>query len=104
MEKELTYQGFEHLYDESETTQVRFIGFLSDHVRYDFGIVYSNQFFGKPLVICMQTGRAVLLCSEEARDVAHIQRIFRIEDFSEADKLASFFEKNLPVMPLEAQY
>jgi hypothetical protein len=48
---------FEKLYDEYEKVKVRFVGFTTKDTRYDFGIVYTNMFFGKPLVICMQTGR-----------------------------------------------
>jgi hypothetical protein len=52
---------FEKLYDEHENAKVRFIGFTTESTRYDFGIIYTNMFFGKPLVVCMQTGRSTLL-------------------------------------------
>jgi len=57
---------YERLYDESEKVKVRFVGFVSDHGRYDFGIIYTKMFFGKPLVVCMQTGRSSLLSQEDA--------------------------------------
>ncbi|MEH7522835.1 SAV0927 family protein, partial [Bacillus sp. JJ1503] len=47
---------FEKLYDEHENVKVRFVGFTTELTRYDFGIVFTNLFFGKPLVVCMQTG------------------------------------------------
>ncbi|GAB7387696.1 DUF3055 domain-containing protein [Bacillaceae bacterium] len=95
---------FERLYDESETTKVRFVGFVSDKARYDFGIVYTRQFFGKPLVICMQTGRSTLLCSEEAANVDYLQKIFQINDQKEAEQLSYFFQKHLPSVSIDTQY
>lgn len=52
---------FEKLYDEHENVHIRFLGFMTHENRYDFGVIYTNMFFGKPLVVCMQTGRATLL-------------------------------------------
>jgi len=54
---------FDHLYDESESAKVDFFGYASERARYDFAIVFTNRFFGKPLVVCMQTGRSSLLCA-----------------------------------------
>ncbi|WP_078430617.1 DUF3055 domain-containing protein [Alkalihalobacterium alkalinitrilicum] len=95
---------FERLYDEQENVKVQFIGFTTDDVRYDFGIVYTNMFFGKPLVVCMQTGRSGLLCADDVKNVDHIQKVFHIRSAKEAEDLATFFEQTLPTMPLEPQY
>lgn len=95
---------FERLYDEYENVKVQFIGFTTDEVRYDFGIVYTNMFFGKPLVVCMQTGRSTLLCAEEVKNVDQLQKLFNIKCKKEAGDLSVFFEKTLPNMPLESQY
>ena len=37
---------FEKLYDDYEHVKVRFIGFCSFETRSDFGIVFTNLFFG----------------------------------------------------------
>lgn len=95
---------YEHLYDESEQAKVRFVGFASDKARHDFGIIYSTQFFGKPLVVCMQTGRSSLICGEDANDIAHLQRTFQIEDQDEARNLSEFLKVNLPIVTLDNQY
>jgi len=95
---------FEKFYDESENVKVRFVGFTTKDVRYDFGIVYSNMFFGKPLVICMQTGRSALLDPKDIEDHEYLQRIFRIETLEQAADLAEFFHETLPTIPFEPQY
>lgn len=95
---------FERLYDEQENVKVQFIGFTTVKARYDFGIVFTNMFFGKPLVVCMQTGRSTLLCAEEAEDWEHIKKVFQINCEDEAKDLSVFFTRNLPTMNFEAQY
>jgi hypothetical protein len=95
---------FERLYDEQEIVKVRFVGFTTDDFRYDFGLVYTNMFFGKPLVICMQTGRSALLDPQDIQDLDHLQQIFRIRTLREAEDLAEFFKETLPTITLETQY
>ena len=95
---------FERLYDEQENVKVQFIGFTTENARYDFGIVYTNMFFGKPLVICMQTGRSTLLCADEAENVDHLMKVFQINCLKEAEDLALWFRSKLPTMSFEAQY
>ncbi|EPE61825.1 hypothetical protein L479_01798 [Exiguobacterium sp. S17] len=51
----------ELLYTVSETSRVRFTGIETETSRYDFGFVYTHQFMGKVLVVCMQTGQSALL-------------------------------------------
>jgi hypothetical protein len=95
---------FDRLYDETESAKVRFVGFVSNDARYDFGIIYTTQFFGKPLVVCMQTGRSTLMCSDEALRTEHIQKVFRIDSEEEAGKLSLFFKHNLPSLIMDSQY
>ncbi|MFE8703703.1 DUF3055 domain-containing protein [Cytobacillus sp. FJAT-54145] len=95
---------FDKLYDENEKVQVRFVGFTTETTRYDFGIVYTNMFFGKPLVICMQTGRSTLLDPKDLEDIEHIQTVFRIQERQQAADLVEFFSGALPTVPFEEQY
>ncbi|MCG6171501.1 DUF3055 domain-containing protein, partial [Anoxybacillus sp. LAT_11] len=81
---------FEKLYDEYEKAKVRFVGFTAKDTRYDFGIVYTNMFFGKPLVICMQTGRSTLLDPKDVENHEYLQQIFRIDTKEQAADLAEF--------------
>lgn len=97
-------ERFEKLYDESEKAKVRFVGFTTDSNRYDFGIIYSNLFFGKPLVVCMQTGRSTLLDPKDLEDVEYIQSAFRIHDVNQVEDLIDFFKLILPSVPFQPQY
>jgi len=95
---------FDKLYDENENVKVRFIGFTTEHTRYDFGIIYTNMFFGKPLVVCMQTGRSTLLDPKDIEDIDHLQTVFRISDKQQAADLAEFFAEALPTTHFYTQY
>ncbi len=95
---------FEKMYDEQENVKVRFVGFTTEHTRYDFGIIYTNMFFGKPLVVCMQTGRSTLLDPKDIEDIEHLQTVFRISDYQQAADLAEFFTEMLPAIPFVIQY
>lgn len=95
---------FDKLYDEQEKVKVRFVGFTTEHTRYDFGIVFTNLFFGKPLVICMQTGRSTLLDPKDLEDTEYLQRVFKMDNQKQAEDLCEFFRESLPGSYLETQY
>lgn len=95
---------FEHLYDETEQANVNFIGCISDRARYDFSIIYSNHFFGKPLVVCMQTGRSAVIGAEDLRNVDYIQKMFHITDEKVGEDLAALLKTRIPSMGVMDQY
>jgi hypothetical protein len=95
---------FEKLYDEHEKVKVRFVGFIVKDTRYDFGIVYTNMFFGKLLVICMQTGRSILLDPKDVENHKYLQQIFRIDTEEQAADLAEFFSVALPFTSVHPEY
>jgi hypothetical protein len=72
---------FDKLYDEHENVKVRFIGFTTEHTRYDFGIIYTN-----------------------IEDIEYLQNVFRIPDKQQAADLAEFFSETLPQIPFVTQY
>lgn len=95
---------FDRLYDVSERAQVNFIGYASETARYDFAIVYTDSFFGKPLVICMQTGKSALLCENDLENLDYLQHVFNISGKKETMELASFLKQRLPAVPSQEQY
>ncbi|MDN9012210.1 DUF3055 domain-containing protein [Brevibacillus laterosporus] len=97
-------EAMELLYDVNEDAKVRFLGYTTDTTRYDFGIVYTHRFFGKPLVVCMQTGQSTLLSSEDTINPKHLQQIFKLSCLTQAKELSQFFRDNLPSMPFQDQY
>ncbi|MBM7552914.1 DUF3055 domain-containing protein [Thalassobacillus pellis] len=95
----------EKLYDEMEQSNVRFIGFTTMEGRYDFGIVYTSQFFGKPLIICMQTGQSALIDGADIRDLDYLLTKFKLPNYRVAMDLADFLDEVVPPSELiEASY
>lgn len=94
---------YERLYDESELANVRFVGFVSDCGRYDFGIVYTRMFFGKPLVICLQTGRSSLLSQDDVENLEYLQHQFQLKSPLEAEEVSVFLQNHVPALTLEAE-
>lgn len=94
---------FERLYDESENAKIRFVGFVSEHGRYDYGIVYTHLFFGKPLVVCLQTGRSSLLSLEDVENTEYLKQIFNLQSTEETEEVAAFLKSNLPAESVNAE-
>lgn len=85
---------FDLMYDETEETSTRFVGFVGAQARFDLAITTTNHFFGKKLVYCLQSGRSVIMTANEAEDVAYICQAFRVSD-EEGEELAAFLAANV---------
>lgn len=94
---------FERLYDATEQANVQFVGYASDRARYDFGIVYTSAFFGKPLVVCMQTNRSSLLDHDDLDNLVYLQQAFRLNS-GEAEEVAAFLKQLVPSIRMKEQY
>ncbi len=95
---------FEQMYDVSERTPVHFLGYASERNRFDLAIVYTDSFFGKPLVVCMQTGRSSLLSAEDVGNIEYLQRIYKIKMKEDAEELSHFLSQRLPSLDASEQY
>ncbi|WP_416151091.1 DUF3055 domain-containing protein [Salipaludibacillus sp. HK11] len=95
---------YQRLYDEAERVNVQFVGITTENSRFDFGIVYTNLFFGKPLITCMQSGKSLLLSQEDLNDVDYLKKLFQVKFDQDAEALSEFFKSALPATTLENQY
>ncbi|MBM7095976.1 MULTISPECIES: DUF3055 domain-containing protein [Alteribacter] len=95
---------WDRLYDEVEQVNVRFVGVATEYHRYDFAIMYTNMFFGKALVTCMQTGRSTLLCLDDTQEAEAIQKAFHIKQLDEAEQIGAFLQGELPPVTIVEQY
>lgn len=86
----------EQLYEVTERAPLNFVGFMTDTRRYDFAIVHTRNFYGKPLVICMQTGRSAALGTDDLGRLDQIMNIYKLEEWSDAEQLAAFLTEHLP--------
>lgn len=53
------------LLEEKGKHSVHYYCIATEHHRYDFSVIYTNYFFGKAMVVSLQSNNMVLLCSED---------------------------------------
>lgn len=95
---------FEGMYEHAEMSEVCFVGFHSEHARYDFGIIYTKRFFGNPLVIDMQSGKFHLINAFDASNKEWIKATFRTTRDDEADALIQFFKSYFPAHAYSTEF
>lgn len=93
----------ENLYDVMESSNVNFVGCVSEDSRYDYAIIYTRHFFGKPLVVCMQSGRSALLSSDDLADTDILSSRFLISELA-AIELGNLLRSRLPSLDVKDQY
>jgi hypothetical protein len=91
------------LFDETEETRTRYLGFILEGNRYDFALNYSGHFFGKTLVTCLQSNRSALLDSRDTDHPEYIAATFGLKE-EEAQHLAHFLRELLGDAMPENQY
>jgi Protein of unknown function (DUF3055). len=83
-------KDFDFLSDSTEQTSTRFVTFITPGLaRFDLAIVTTNRFYGKKLVIDMQSGRSGVLAADDLEEEGVIEATFRIGE-EEAKELAQF--------------
>ncbi|UOF89124.1 DUF3055 domain-containing protein [Fodinisporobacter ferrooxydans] len=83
------------MYDETEPTSTRYVGFVGSYGRFDLAILQTNHFYGKKLVICLQTNRCAILDQSEAEHAPYIQEVFQLRSEEEAEELSNFLSHNI---------
>lgn len=83
-------KGYDFLSDSTEQTMTRYVTFISPSVhRFDLAIVTTERFYGKKLVIDLQSGRSATLSQEDLEEDGVLENVFRISE-EQASELAQF--------------
>ncbi len=83
------------LYDETEPTSTRYIGYAGEHGRYDLAITTTGHFYGKKLVCDIQNGRTAIMNDADASNLAYVMQVFNISDEEAAREFSDFLLSNL---------
>lgn len=81
-----------YLYDDTEDTQTRFVGFVGEHGRYDLAIIKSDRYFGKSLVLNTQSSKFGIIGPDDLDEVGYIAHILGLED-DEAGEVEDFLNE-----------
>ncbi|MGG1312570.1 MULTISPECIES: DUF3055 domain-containing protein [Cohnella] len=83
-------KDFDFMSDSTEQTTTRFVTFITPKLhRFDLAITTTNRFYGKKLVIDMQSGRSAVLGTDDLEEEGVLESVFRLGE-EEADELAQF--------------
>ncbi|MFD2830159.1 DUF3055 domain-containing protein [Corticicoccus populi] len=67
------------LYDDTEDTYTRYVSFVGEHGRYDLAIMQTTRFFGKSLVLNMQSNRFGIIGSDDLQEEGYIAHILDLD-------------------------
>ncbi|MFC5449526.1 DUF3055 domain-containing protein [Paenibacillus aestuarii] len=85
---------FDFLYDHSEETTTRFVCFIGNESmrRFDLAIMTTTRYYGKKLVIDLQTGRTVVMGPDDLAEEGYLEYAFKINE-EEAQELTAFLSQ-----------
>ncbi|WP_050616273.1 DUF3055 domain-containing protein [Bacillus testis] len=81
-----------YLYDYKETTNTRFVSFVGDSQRFDLAIISSDRFFGKQLVLDMQSNTFAILGSDDLEEEGYLESAYSLTA-QQAEELRGFLEQ-----------
>jgi hypothetical protein len=84
---------FDFLYDTTEDTSSRFVCFVGKTMRrFDLAIITTNRYYGKKLVIDLQTGRTAIIGPDDLEEEGYLEYAYKLTE-EEAEELRSFLSQ-----------
>lgn len=77
------------LYDDSVNTRTRFVSFIGETNRFDLAITITDRFYGKALVLNLQSNRFAILGQDDLEEPGYLEEVYQLAD-EEADELRQF--------------
>ncbi|UJF34530.1 DUF3055 domain-containing protein [Paenibacillus hexagrammi] len=84
---------FDFLYDHREETTTRFVCFIGESMhRFDLALMTTTRFYGKKMVIDLQTGRSAVIGPDDLAEEGYLEYAYKIGE-EEAEELRSFLSE-----------
>lgn len=84
---------FDFLYDHQEETTTRFVCFVGETLhRFDLAIMTTTRFYGKKMVIDLQTGRSAVIGPDDLAEEGYLEYAYKISE-EEAEELRTFLSQ-----------
>ncbi|WLR50462.1 DUF3055 domain-containing protein [Bacillus tianshenii] len=80
------------LYDERENTETRFISFMGESHRFDLAIIKTNRYYGKQLVLDIQSGRFAIIGSDDVNEEGYLEHAYNLNE-EDAEELREFLRE-----------
>ncbi|ARK31932.1 DUF3055 domain-containing protein [Halalkalibacter krulwichiae] len=81
-----------YLYDDMEETRTRFVSFMGEHQRFDLAIVTSARYYGKQLVLDVQSNRFAIIGADDLEEPGYLEHAYNLSA-EEAEELRSFLHE-----------
>ncbi|HJV44363.1 MAG TPA: DUF3055 domain-containing protein [Bacillota bacterium] len=78
------------LYDDSETTKVRYVSFVKNH-RHDLLVIPTDRYYGKMIIVNLQSNRTAIIGDDDLKEEGYLEYAFKISE-EEAEELRHFLE------------
>jgi len=84
---------FDFLSDSTEQTSTRYITMVTPKLnRFDLAITSTNRFYGKKLVIDMQSGISAIIGPDDLEEEGYLEHRFRLNE-EQAEELYQFLSE-----------
>ena len=77
------------LYDDTVETKTRFISFMGDNQRFDLAIIQSDRYYGKQLVLDIQSNRFAIIGEDDLKEPGYIEHAYQLNE-EDAEELRDF--------------
>ena len=81
-----------YLYDYKEETKTRFVSFVGEQQRFDLAIISSSRFYGKQLVLDMQSNVFAIIGPDDLEEEGYLEHAYRISP-EHAEALKAFLSE-----------
>ncbi|MED4988196.1 MULTISPECIES: DUF3055 domain-containing protein [Bacillaceae] len=78
-----------YLYDDTVNTKTRFVSFLGERQRFDLAIIQTDRFYGKYLVLDLQSNRFAIIGQDDLEEPGYLEHAYRLSE-EDANDLRSF--------------
>ena len=80
------------LYDDVINAKTRFVSFAGENIRFDLGIITTDRFYGKQMVLDLQSNRFAIIGEDDLAEEGYLEYVFQLSQEDAAD-LRSFLEQ-----------
>ncbi|MFB9757104.1 MULTISPECIES: DUF3055 domain-containing protein [Bacillaceae] len=77
------------LYDDTVTTQTRFVSFMGEKERYDLALVISDRYYGKVLVLDILRNKFAIIGRDDLDEPGYLEHAYDLDEEG-AEELRSF--------------
>ena len=81
-----------YLYDDDESSQVQFVGFVGEYSRYDLMLIQTDRHFGKTIVLNMQTNKFGIIGTDDLEEEGYIAYILGVTE-NEGNEITEYLNQ-----------